>query len=81
MTEQDQIDSILRNISLDDLNRLKRLLVTLCDPLVDYDQAAAACNKSKEALCVKIHRSNIKPIRSRRMVRWSDVQRIKNKEV
>ncbi|WP_418974561.1 hypothetical protein [Alistipes sp.] len=81
MSEEEHITSAFNNISLEDLQRMQRILIALCDPLMDYDQAAAECGKSKEALCVKIHRSRIQPTRSRKMIRWSDVQRIKNKEV
>lgn len=68
-------------ITLEDLQKLMDLIVDVVNPLVTYEQACQITGKSMSALYSKISRSNIKPVLNRRMLRYSDVMKIKNKEV
>lgn len=69
------------NITLQDIEKLLDAVVEVVDPLVSYEEACKITGKSLPALYSKISRSNIKPVLNRRMLRYSDVMKIKNKEV
>lgn len=69
------------NITLQDIEKLLDAVVEVVDPLVSYEEACQITGKSLPALYSKISRSNIRPVLNRRMLRYSDVMKIKNKEV
>ena len=69
------------NLTLQEIERLLDVIIEAVDPLVTYEQACRMTGKSLPALYSKISRSNIKPVKNRRMLRYSDVMKIKNKEV
>lgn len=68
-------------ITLEDVNKLMEKVVEAVDPLVTYEDACRMTGKTMSALYSKISRSNIKPILNKKMLRYSDVMKIKNKEI
>lgn len=72
----------LQNLTSDDLIRLKNCLMEILDPLLTYEEAAELLGKSKNALTAKISRSSITPVKlSRKMIRYSDCIKIRDKKV
>ena len=68
-------------ITLSDIDKIMDIMVNVIDPLVTYEQACKMTGKTMSGLYSKISRSNIKPICTQKMLRYSDVMKIKNKEV
>ena len=77
----DMLDAgFFKNITEDDLDRAKRVIMAFRDVKVDYEQAKRITGKSDSAFNAKISRSGI-PVCKERLYRYSDMVKIKNKEV
>lgn len=73
----DMIDKgYFENISEDDLEGAKRVLMSLLDVDVTYDQAARIAGKSKQSIWTKVSRSIIKPKLLRRTIKYSEAIKI-----
>ena len=81
MDKRDYLNRILDNLTQDDIDNLCKFLMEACDVLMTYDQAAKFTGKSKSALTVKVSRSIVKPVQRQKMLRYSDVVKIKDKKV
>lgn len=81
MNKRDCLNRLLNNLTQEDIENLCRFLMEACDVLMTYDQAAEFTGKSKSALTAKISRSVVKPVPRQKMIRYSDVVKIKNKTV
>lgn len=77
----DMLDAgFFKNITEDDLDRAKRVIMAFRDVKVDYEQAKRITGKSDSAFNAKISHSGI-PVCKERLYRYSDMVKIKNKEV
>lgn len=81
MDKRKQLEELLDNMTQDDIENLCAFLMEACNALMTYDQAANFLGKSKGALTAKISRSVVKPVPRRKMLRYSDVMKIKKKLV
>lgn len=65
----------------EDVEHLFNILRKEINPLVTYEEACKITGKSMKSLYSKISRSNIKPISCKKMLRYSDVIKIRDREI
>ena len=81
-TLADMIDNgFCDHLELSDIEKCTEVLAPLLDVKVDYEQAAKIVDKSKVNLIAKISRSFIAVYRSKKLIKYSDALKIRDKKV